>query len=97
MENTACAKNKQRQISTAAVFFVQQISAHLSQVEFEYVADIMGIKVGELHQVLSILKRLAQLLHPRLGTIHAVDTLHGTETKCIQHMRIRCNFSGSPW
>lgn len=67
-------------------------AAHLSQVEFEYVADVVGIKVGELHQVLAILKRLAKLLYPRLGTIHAVDTLHSTKTKYIQHRKIRCNF-----
>ena len=63
-------------------------AAYLSQVEFEYVADVMGVKLGKLHQVLAILKRLAQLLYPRLGAIHAVDPLHSTKTKCIQHRKI---------
>lgn len=67
-------------------------AAHLSQVEFEYVAYVVGIKLRELHQVLAILKCLAQLLDPRFGTIHAVDTLHSTKTKYIQHRKMRCNF-----
>lgn len=58
-------------------------AAHLSQVQFEYVADVVGIKVREFHQVLAILKRLAQLLHPRLGTIHTVDALQCTKTNAF--------------
>lgn len=50
-------------------------AANLSQVEFEYVANVVWRKVGELYQVLSVLKRLAQFLHPRFGTIHTVDAL----------------------
>ncbi len=74
-------------------------ATHLSQVELEYVAYVVRIKLRELHQVLAILKRLAQLLHPRLGAIHAVDPLHSTKTKCIQviHRKMRRNFQGSPW
>lgn len=65
-------------------------AAHLSQVEFEYIAYVMGIKLGELHQVLAILKCLAQLLDPRFGTVHTVDTLHGTATE-----ENEMSFSGS--
>lgn len=57
------------------------VEAHLSQVEFEHIADVVGVKVGQLHQVLPVLKRLTQLLHPRLGAIHAVDPLQGTGDK----------------
>lgn len=52
----------------------------------------MGIKLRELHEVLAILERLAQLLDPRLGTIHPVDSLHDTNTKYIQDKEMRCSF-----
>ena len=58
-------------------------AAHLSQVEFEHVADVVGVQVGELHQVLAVLKRLAQLLHPRLGAVHTVDPLQRTKTETV--------------
>ena len=37
----------------------------------------MWVEVGQLHQVLAVLKRLAQLLHAGLGPVHSVDPLQG--------------------
>lgn len=37
---------------------------NLSQVKFEHVADVVGVKVRHLNQVLAILKCLAQFFNP---------------------------------
>lgn len=66
-----------------------QKTAHLSQVELQDVADVVRVKVRELHQVLAVLKRLAQFLHPRLGPVHPVDALQSAETEHSQHLT-RC-------
>lgn len=60
--------------------------AHLSQVELQDVADVVRVQLRELHQVLAVLKRLAQLLHPRLGPIHPVDALQSAETERSQQL-----------
>lgn len=73
-------KYKRKHKNTQFSFhFLDVSSTHLSQVEFEHVADVVRIQFRELHQVLAVLKSLAQLLHTRLGTIHAVDPLHSTK------------------
>ena len=50
--------------------------AHLSQVELQHVADVMWVEVGQLHQVLAVLKRLAELFHAGLGPVHTVNALY---------------------
>lgn len=57
--------------------FIHQVEfIYLPQVEFEHVADVVRGVIRQLHQLFAILKGLAQFLHTRLGTIHAVDALH---------------------
>lgn len=61
---------------------------HLSQVQFENIAYVMGVKLRELNQMFAILKSLAQLLNPRFGTIHPVDALHRTKhTQLFGHLK----------
>lgn len=48
---------------------------HLSQVELQDVADVMGGGLGQLHQLLPVLKGLAKLLHTGLDTVNSVDAL----------------------
>lgn len=48
---------------------------HLSQVELQDIADVVGGGLGQLHQLLPILKGLAKLLHTGLDTINSVDAL----------------------
>lgn len=50
----------------------------------------MGIELRELYQVLSILKRLAQLLHPRLRTVYTIDALHREDkTLCLKCGKVK--------
>ncbi len=57
------------------------VVAHLPQVQLQYVADVVRRGLGQLHQLFAVLKRLAQLLHPRLHPIHTINTL--TERRII--------------
>lgn len=52
---------------------------HLPQVELQDVADVVRGGLGQLHQLLPVLKRLAKLLHAGLYAVHAVDALSKTE------------------
>lgn len=54
---------------------------HLPQVELQDVADVVRGGLGQLHQLLPILKRLAKLLHTGLYTVHAVDALSKTKVE----------------
>lgn len=56
-------------------------SSHLSQVELEDIADVVRGGLGQLHQLLPILKRLAELLHTGLDTIDSVDALSETQKR----------------
>jgi len=47
----------------------------LSQVELQDVADIMRGGLGQLHQLLPVLKCLAELLHAGLDAVDSVDAL----------------------
>ena len=49
---------------------------YLSEVELQDVADVVGGALGQLHQLLAVLKDLTQLLHASLHPIHPVDALH---------------------
>lgn len=48
---------------------------YLPQVELQDIADIMGGGLGQLHQLLPVLKRLAELLHAGLDAVNSVDAL----------------------
>lgn len=51
------------------------VSPHLSQVKLEHIAYVMRVEVRKLHQVLSVLKGLAQLFHTRLRPIYTINAL----------------------
>lgn len=49
--------------------------AHLPQVKLQYITDVMRRGLRQFHQLFAVLKRLAQLLHPRLHPIHSINAL----------------------
>lgn len=49
--------------------------SHLSQVQFEHIADVVRRGLGKLHQLFAVLKRLTQLLHSCLHSIYTVYSL----------------------
>lgn len=51
------------------------MESHLAQVKLQYITDVMWWGLWQLHQLFAVLKRLAQLLHPRLHPIHSINAL----------------------
>lgn len=65
---------------------------YLSEIQLEHVADVVWRALGQLHQLLSVLESLAQLLHAGLDPVDSVDALRGDDAspKALLCFRAPC-------
>lgn len=61
-----------------------RVHLYLSEVKLENVADVVWGTLGELDQLLAILKGLTQFLNTSLHPIHSVDALQGGSSGSYQ-------------